>query len=136
MKTTDIIDCLNFCCDDSTDCTGCKRWNISVENNSCVNDLMQKAAIELTTKLFEKDELKRKLEEEKNRKNWISVKEALPTRYKEIDGEKYYKEVAVRVKNLMHSKIAYYDPEAGCWYGTDFFPIRGITHWCELPDWE
>ena len=67
---------------------------------------------------------------------WISVKEALPTKYKEIDGEKYYKEVAVRVKNLMHSKIAYYDPETCSWYGTDFFPIRGITHWCELPDWE
>lgn len=67
---------------------------------------------------------------------WIPVTERLPDIKKEIDGEVYYRNVAVRVKNLLHERIAYYDPEHECWYDTGFFQIRGVTHWAELPEWE
>lgn len=67
---------------------------------------------------------------------WIPVSERLPEKKKEIDGEFYYRNVAVRVKNLLHERIAYYDPEHECWYDTGFFQIRGVTHWAELPEWE
>ena len=67
---------------------------------------------------------------------WISVKDRLPEKSKEIEGEVYYRNVAVRVKNLLHERIAYYDPEHECWYDTGFFQLRGVTHWAELPEWE
>ena len=67
---------------------------------------------------------------------WIPVTERLPDIKKEIDGEIYYRNVAVRVKNLLHERIAYYDPKTECWYDTGFFQIRGVTHWCELPEWD
>lgn len=67
---------------------------------------------------------------------WIPVTERLPDKKKVIDGEVYYRNVAVRVKNLLHERIAYYDPEIECWVDTGFFQIRGVTHWAELPAWE
>lgn len=69
-------------------------------------------------------------------RKWISVKDRLPDKKKVIDGDVYYRNVAVRVKNLLHERIAYYDPEHECWYDTGFFQIRGVTHWVELPEWE
>ena len=66
---------------------------------------------------------------------WIPVTERLPDEKKIIDGEIYYRNVAVRVKNLLHERVAYYDPEHECWYDTGFFQIRGVTHWAKLPAW-
>lgn len=70
------------------------------------------------------------------KKRWIPVAETLPDEKKIIGGEVYYRNVAVRVKNLLHERVAYYDHEHECWYDTGFFQIRGVTHWAELPAWE
>lgn len=66
---------------------------------------------------------------------WIPVTEGLPNEEKVIGGEKYFKNVAVRVKGVESEKIAYYDDELECWCDTDFFPIVGeVTHWMPLPE--
>ena len=67
---------------------------------------------------------------------WISVKDRLPNRKKGVDGETYFKNVAVRVKGCEFEKIAFYDDEERSWFDTNFFPAVGeVTHWCELPEW-
>ena len=67
---------------------------------------------------------------------WISVKDRLPSVKKAIDGEEYYKTVAVRVEGCEVEKIAYYDCEENRWYDTDDFPIlEKVTHWYQLPEW-
>lgn len=67
---------------------------------------------------------------------WISVKDRLPNCKKVIDGETYFKNVAVRVKGCGFEKIAFYDDEEKYWFDTNFFPAVGeVTHWCELPEW-
>lgn len=67
---------------------------------------------------------------------WIPVTERLPSVKKIIDGETYFKNVAVRVKDCGFEKIAYYDDEEKCWFDPTFFPDVGeVTHWCELPEW-
>ena len=67
---------------------------------------------------------------------WISVKDRLPNGKKVIDGETYFKNVAVRVKGCGFEKIAFYDDEEKYWFDTNFFPVVGeVTHWCELPEW-
>ena len=66
---------------------------------------------------------------------WIPVTERLPSNKKVIDGETYFKNVAVRVKDLEFEKIAFYDDEEKCWFDPEFFPIAGeVTHWCDLPE--
>ena len=66
---------------------------------------------------------------------WIPVTERLPSEKKVIDGETYFKNVAVRVKDLAFEKIAFYDDEEKCWFDTEFFPIAGdVTHWMPLPE--
>lgn len=68
---------------------------------------------------------------------WISVKDRLPNCKKVIDGETYFKNVAVRVKDCKFEKIAFYDDEEEYWFDTNFFPAVGeVTHWCELPEWD
>ena len=68
---------------------------------------------------------------------WISVKDRLPNCKKVIDGETYFKNVAVRVKGCGFEKIAFYDDEEEYWFDTNFFPAVGeVTHWCELPEWD
>ena len=67
---------------------------------------------------------------------WIPVTERLPSVKKMIDGEEYYKTVAVRVRGSEVETIAYYDDEEKRWFGTDDFPIlEKVTHWYELPEW-
>jgi hypothetical protein len=67
---------------------------------------------------------------------WISVKDRLPNCKKVIDGETYFKNVAVRVKGCGFEKIAFYDDVEEYWFDTNFFPAVGeVTHWCELPEW-
>lgn len=66
---------------------------------------------------------------------WIPVTESLPSEKKVIDGETYFKNVAVRVKDLAFEKIAFYDDDVKCWFDTDFFPVDGdVTHWMPLPE--
>lgn len=68
---------------------------------------------------------------------WISVNDRLPNCKKVIDGETYFKNVAVRVKGCKFEKIAFYDDEEKYWFDTNFFPSVGeVTHWCELPEWD
>lgn len=70
---------------------------------------------------------------------WIPATERLPNEKKVIDGETYFKNVAVRVKGVEFEKIAYYDDALECWCDTDFFPITRevtgeVTHWTPLPE--
>lgn len=67
---------------------------------------------------------------------WISVEDRLPNCKKVVDGETYFKNVAVRVKGCGFEKIAFYDDEEMYWFDTNFLPAVGeVTHWCELPEW-
>lgn len=67
---------------------------------------------------------------------WISVEDRLPNCKKVVDGETYFKNVAVRVKGCGFEKIAFYDDEEMHWFDTNFLPAVGeVTHWCELPEW-
>ena len=68
---------------------------------------------------------------------WISVKDRLPIARKMIDGEQYYKTVAVRIAGSEVEAIAYYDQDEKRWFGTDDFPIlEKVTYWYELPEWD
>ena len=67
---------------------------------------------------------------------WISVNERLPSEKKVIDGETYFKNVAVWVKHLEHEQIAFYDDDAEWWFWAEnFLPVMGeVTHWMPLPE--
>ena len=67
---------------------------------------------------------------------WISVNERLPSEKKVIDGETYFKNVAVWVKHLEYEQIAFYDDDAEWWfYVGNFLPVMGeVTHWMPLPE--
>ena len=68
---------------------------------------------------------------------WIPVTERLPIARKMIDGEQYYKTVAVRIAGSEVEAIAYYDQDEKRWFGTDDFPIlEKVTYWYELPEWD
>lgn len=68
---------------------------------------------------------------------WVSVKDRLPIARKMIDGEQYYKTVAVRIAGSEVEAIAYYDQDEKRWFGTDDFPIlEKVTYWYELPEWD
>lgn len=44
MEVGDLIDSLNFCADDTLDCSDCKRYKYDCGSDHCVNDLLKQAA--------------------------------------------------------------------------------------------
>ena len=67
---------------------------------------------------------------------WVSVEDELPKTKKVINGEVYYRNVAVLTEDkVIPEKIAYYDEGIGLWFQPlDIFPLRNVTHWMPLPE--
>ena len=116
-KLVELLNKANSACV-GTDCfEGCKFYM----ENDCLYKLMADVMIANDATVQE----------------WISVKDRLPITRKMIDGEQYYKTVAVRIAGSEVEAIAYYDQDEKRWIDTDDFPIlEKVTHWYELPEWD
>ena len=92
MNTRELIDCLNYCAKDETDCLGCERWEYDCGSARCVGNLMELAAdrlaaleAELIDERYRHDRyadytrgLEQKLAQAKAGSRWIPVTERLP----------------------------------------------------------